>query len=75
MFLKRDHEFNYRALEIEAVDKEGYLELCSIYERFLGNVSEVLKNRRGNIPVIVAGFFDSMTCQPYFEGRKNEKIN
>ena len=75
MYLKRDHEYNYRSLEIEGVDKDGYLEICTIYEKFLGDVSDVFKNRPGEIPVIVAGFFDSFTTHPYFEGVKNEKDN
>ena len=75
MFLKKDHVYNYRSLEVEGVSKQGYQEICDIYEKFLGDVSEVMKNRSGNIPVIVAGFFDSFTTQPYFEGSKNENSN
>lgn len=72
VFFKADHEFNARSLEISAVSKDGYNEIMDAYENFLNQISNIYKNRPGNIPVVVAGFFDSLTTQPYFEGGKNE---
>jgi hypothetical protein len=72
LYLKKDHIYNARALEIESVSKTGYIKLMDIYETFLGEVSTTLNNNPGDIPVVVAGFFDSLTTQPYFEEKKHE---
>lgn len=71
-FFKPDHQYNARALEIGAVSKEGYIKIMDIYGKFLEEISSIYINHSGEIPVVVAGFFDSLTTQPYFEGGKNE---
>jgi hypothetical protein len=74
-FFKVDHDFNARSMEVGAVSKNGYTAIMNTYQKFLGEVAEIYKESPGNIPVIVAGFFDSLTTQPYFEGGKNETHN
>jgi hypothetical protein len=74
-YLKKDHPFNVRILEVEGTTKEGYIRLMDLYERFIEDVSKTLQENPGNIPVIATGFIDSFTYQPYFEGGKNEKSN
>lgn len=75
MYLKKDHVYNFRALEIEGVSKEGYQVICGIFEKCLHQVSEAMATHKGEIPVVYAGFFDSLTTQPYFNGDKNEVPN
>lgn len=74
-YLKKDHPYNVRILEVEGTTKEGYSKLMDLYERLMEDVSKTLQENPGNIPVIAAGFFDSFTYQPYFEGAKNETSN
>lgn len=70
--LKREHIYNAVVLEIEGVSKEGYVEMMDAYETFLNNITQIIKNRPGGIPVVAAGFLDTFTCQPYFKGGSDE---
>lgn len=74
-YLKKDSIHNYRALEIEAVSQVGYGDLMDLFAKFLNDVHTIYKTKPGNIPAIVAGFVDTFTVQPYFEGDKNETPN
>ena len=74
-YLKKDSIHNYRALEVEAVSQEGYVALMDLFSKFLNDVHAIYNDKPGNIPVIVAGFLDTFTTQPYFEGGKNETLN
>lgn len=74
-FFKADHLHNYRSLEVGAVSKDGYIQVMDVYDRFLNDIAKIYASNPGKIPVIVAGFFDTLTTQPYFEGGKNETPN
>lgn len=75
LFFKKDHEFNARILNFASVSREGYVKLMDIVDAFSAEVAQVAKDYKGEIPVVTAGFFDSMTTVPYFEGGKNENSN
>ncbi len=70
VFFKASHGRNSRALEVGAVTIDGYNKLTDIYNHFLHEVQTVYREKPGDIPVIVAGFFDSFTKQPYFNDNK-----
>lgn len=72
MYLKKDSIFNARALEIEGVSKDGFGDLMDLFAKFLNDVHTIYKMKPGNIPAVFAGFVDTLTTQPYFEGGKDE---
>lgn len=75
LYAKADHSFNACALEIEAVNRQGYARLLDAFEDFLKKTSKILEEDKGTIPVVIAGFMDSFTTQPFFEGDNYENFN
>lgn len=75
IFLKKDHDFNGRILDISSVSKQGYIKMMDAVDKFANEISQIEKDNPGDIPVITAGFLDTLTTAPYFEGGKNEKSN
>lgn len=75
IFFKKDHVFNGRILNIESVSLDGYKKLMDAMDKYIDDVSTIVKENSGEIPVITAGFMDTLTTVPYFEGGKNEISN
>lgn len=74
-YLKKDSIHNYRVLEVEAVSQKGFGDLMDLYAKFVNDTLEIVRSNPGTVPVIVSGFVDTFTTQPYFEGGKNETPN
>lgn len=70
MFFKLEHEYNCHILMTESVSKEGYGKAMDVYEKFLADMGEVIQNYPGEVPVIIGGFMDSLTVDPYFRREK-----
>ena len=60
---------------MESVSKEGYNKILDAVDGFNEQITSIAKHHSGDIPVITAGFFDTLTTIPYFEGGKNESTN
>ncbi len=75
IFFKKDHAYNGRILNMESVSKEGYNKILDAVDGFNEQITSIAKHHSGDIPVITAGFFDTLTTIPYFEGGKNESTN
>lgn len=75
IYFKRDHAFNGRILEVEGVSKAGYIKILDLYDAFIDGLTTAIKNNPGEIPLIVSGFMDTFTTEPYFEGGNNESSN
>ncbi|QDK44680.1 hypothetical protein DOM22_05645 [Bdellovibrio sp. ZAP7] len=71
MFFKLDHDFNGFALMSESVSKKGYGLAMDVYEKFLADMGEVIQNNPGEVPLIVSGFMDTLTIEPYFRKEQN----
>lgn len=70
MFFKVEHEFNCYTLLSESVSREGYGRAMDVYEKFLADMGDVIEKYPGEVPLIVSGFMDTLTVDPYF--RKEE---
>lgn len=70
MFFKVNHEFNGYALQSESVSREGYGRAMDVFEKFLADMGDVIQKYPGDVPLVVSGFMDTMTLEPYF--RKEE---
>lgn len=70
MFFKVDHEFNGYALLSESVSPKGYGRAMDVFEKFLADMGDVIQNHPGEVPLVVSGFMDTLTLEPYF--RKEE---
>jgi len=67
MFFKVDNHFNCHILHSETVSKKGYGLAMDAFEKFLAEVGNVIQNHPGEVPLVVAGFLDTLTLNPYFE--------
>lgn len=75
MFFKAEHKYNGRILNIESVSIQGYNKLLDAVDAFNEQVRAITNENYGEIPVVTAGFLDTLTTVPYFEGGKNETSN
>ncbi len=73
LFFKPDHKFNAQHLEVGSLSKEGYGELIDLHAEFINGIHHLYETKPGNIPVISAGFTDTLTSRPYFtdEGKNH----
>jgi len=67
MFFKLNNQFNCNALFIKTVSKKGYGLVMDAFEKFLADVGNVIQNHPGEVPLVVAGFMDTLTLKPYFK--------
>ncbi len=67
VFFKPNHSSNVRHLEIRALSPKGYKDLINLHFEFAKNMQKIFKKNPGDIPVIAAGFCDTLTKEPYFK--------
>ena len=67
MFFKLDNPFNCHILQSETVSKKGYGLAMDAFEKFLAEIGNVIQNNPGEVPLVVAGFLDTLTLKPYFK--------
>lgn len=67
MFFKLDNPFNCHILHAETVSKKGYGLAMDAFEKFLAEIGNVIQNHPGEVPLVVAGFLDTLTLKPYFK--------
>ncbi len=66
LFFKPDHDHNAQHLETGTLSKEGYGDLINLHVEFGNSVQNLYRTKPGDIPVISAGFSDTLTARPYF---------
>jgi len=67
MFFKLENQYNCHVLMSETISKKGYGLAMDVYEKFLADMGHVIQNNPGEVPLVVAGFMDTLTLKPYFK--------
>ncbi len=66
-FYKTDCKVNYLFNINESVSKTGYSKVMDILELAHKNISHIINENPGNVPLTMGGFMDTMTSKNFFE--------
>jgi len=69
-FYKTESQINYLFNVNEGVSTKGYARIMDVLENAYKQIQDIANNEKGEIPVAVAGFMDTLSNNDYFSNKK-----